>query len=306
MKATKIIMGIAAAAVVALTGCKGVGAGLGDAAISYSPKVNAEINAEATATVNHKNESADQYARGLLQFANKKKGVTANLVIKDLDSNAANPGLIGFAFDMKKNSDGTWNFCTIGVQNKNGVARAYVYYYKNVAEADLSKADFGRPKSDQTQIKEFTVIPGVTRRADNTLQVVVEIEALKASDTDADGEEETYSVDVTNAFAIRFYETPANGDLAGFKGLSNKATAAKNAIHETAINKDSVWYVTREQIDYSKSAAPLEKMAFYANVYGGQTLNAEWQIADMKNNPNVMKSAEGEKTYGDFDIVFVE
>ena len=44
--------------------------------------------------------------------------------------------------------------------------------------------------------------------------------------------------------------------------------------------------ITNEDISKTNKKTPEGKMGFYANVYANQTLKGEWQVADMKHNPN--------------------
>lgn len=305
MKTTKIL-GIAVAAVAALSfaSCKNANVknAIGDVTFTYNSKTNATTGAEATANVNFTNANVSEYARGMLTFNNKKKGITAKIVMQGLDTNASNPGLMGIVFNMKK-VDGKYNFCVLGFKNNNGHPKAYVSYYTGVSEADFSKQDFGVAESARTDIADWFVLDEVTR--DNgTLSLVVEIEALKASGDDTTGDEEEFSVDTSNAYNIYFYKDEF--PLSVYKNISNKPQEGtsdndkqkikiaenqyitKKEFHKKAIKTISV---ERDKIGITKLREVEAKMGFYANVYGGQTLKGEWQVADMKHNPNVAKTA---------------
>lgn len=297
MKTTKIL-GIAVAAVAALSfaSCKNANVknAIGEVTFAYDPKTNATTGAEATANVNFTNANESEYARGMLTFNNKKKGITAKIVMQGLDTNASNPGLMGIVFNMKK-VDGKYNFCVLGFKNNNGHPKAYVSYYTGVSEADFSKQDFGVAESARKDIEDWFDLTGVTRGADGTLSLVVEIEALKASGDDTTGDEEQFSSDSTNAYNIYFY----NGDepLSYFIGISNKKESDyvddKNSLSKTQLHNKAVKkvQVKRGKIGIEKLSEVEAKMGFYANVYGGQTLKGEWQVADIKHNPNVAKTA---------------
>ena len=102
MKTTKILKGVAIAAMtLSLTGCMGLGNSLGNVNIAVGDGDKA-INAECVATVNFKNDSNEK-ARGMQFFANKKKGITTNITMKNLTSNSSNPGVMGLVFDKTKN-----------------------------------------------------------------------------------------------------------------------------------------------------------------------------------------------------------
>lgn len=303
MKTTKIL-GIAVAAVAALSfaSCKNANVknAIGDVEFTYSPKTNDTTGAEATANVNFTNANESEYARGMLTFNNKKKGITAKIVMQGLDTNASNPGLMGIVFNMKK-VDGKYNFCVLGFKNNNGHPKAYVSYYTGVSEADFSKQDFGVAESARTDIADWFVLNEVTR--DNgTLSLVVEIEALKTSADNTVGDEEKFSVDTSNAYNIYFYKDEF--PLSVYKNISNKPE--EGTANDEKIKVDESTYVTKKEfhkkaiktipvkrgdIGIEKLSEVEAKMGFYANVYGGQTLKGEWQVADMKHNPNVAKTA---------------
>lgn len=304
MKTTKIL-GIAVAAVAALSfaSCKNANVknAIGDVKFTYSPETNKTTGAEATANVNFTNPNESEYARGMLTFNNKKKGITAKIVMQGLDTNASNPGLMGIVFNMKKVDD-KYNFCVLGFKNNGGHPRAYVSYFTGVSEADFSKQNFGVPVSPDQNIEDWFDLTGVTRGADGTLSLVVEIEALKASDDKTAGDEEEFSVDTSNAYNIYFYKDEF--PLSAYKNISNKPEKGENNEQKIEISKDT--YLTKEDfhkkakktIQVKRGAIGIEKlseveakMGFYANVYGGQTLKGEWQVADMKHNPNVAKTA---------------
>lgn len=308
MKTTKIVMGMAAAAVLALTGCMAPGKALGSVNIAVGGK-NASISAECVATVNFENTSNEK-ARGMQSFANKKKGITTNITMKNLTSNSSNPGVMGLVFDKTKNSDGTYNFCLFGVRNNGGHAQAYITYFRNVAEADFTADNFGKtPGPDQTDItgwkkggtsagdvNGFVQLGDITVENDE-LSFVVEIEALKkTASKDAENEEE-FAADANNAYNVRIYETPVTDgkvDLSKFKGLSNKTGTEKSAVTSTA--KYSV-VIPRASVDAANDKTIEAEMGFYANVYEGQTLNGVWNVADMKHDPNVAKTASTEDSF---------
>lgn len=310
MKTTKIVMGMAAAAVMALslTGCMGLGDALGNVKIGVGDK-DTSISAECVATVNFENTSNEK-ARGMQTFENKKKGITTNITMKNLTSNSSNPGVMGLVFDKTKNSDDTYNFCLFGVRNNGGHAQAYITYFRNVAEADFTADNFGKtPGPDQTDITGWKKgsssagdVNGFVQLNDikvenGELSFVVEIEALKKTASKDDDNEESYAGDTNNAYNVRIYKTPVTDgkmDLSKFKGLSNKTGDAKSAVTGDAIY--SV-VIPRASVDAATDKEIEAKMGFYANVYEGQTLNGVWNVADMKHDPNVAKTASSDDSF---------
>ncbi|MGN0732458.1 MAG: hypothetical protein ACI4MA_11220 [Treponema sp.] len=263
--------------------------------IAYTASKNSTTNAEATASINYTNPT-DSFARGMRLFNNKKKGITANIVMQNM-SNSSDPGVMGFTFDMVKNDDGTYNFCLFGIRNNGGHARAYITYYKNISESNFSADNFGVASNDTTRQKDITgwkkgsnsatenngfVEFDDIKVANGQLSCVVEIEALATTAIDT-GNDEYLAADQNNAYNVRIYTTPENGNLSEFNGLSNKKDSAKTAITNKAVY--SV-VIPRTSIDDSSTKTIEAKMGFYANVYAGQTLKGEWQVADMKHNPN--------------------
>lgn len=274
----KILMGgaVALALAVAFAGCKNANDTVGEAdLINYTSSTNSTTKAEATASINYTNSTGD-YKRGMRLFNNKKKGITTKFVLDVSNSN--NPGLLGIVFDLTDNKDGTMNFCVVGVKSNpsKGKAETYVTYFKNVRESNFDKQNFGVSGSNLVYLEpadnsntELAISP-----KDGKLNIGVKIEALKATDIVTDDGYD--SKDTSNAYKISWFtadETDVTAHLKNGQG-DNGATA----IH--------TYSIPREKIG-AKTDKPIEaKMGFYANVYAGQTLKGEWQVADMKHNPN--------------------
>lgn len=294
MKTTKIVMGMAAAAVMALTSCVFPGKGLGNVPITTDEKTNTTTKAEVTGTVDFTNTDSSEYARGMQTFQNKKKGITAKVVMKNVTA-SSNPGAMGLVFDMQK-KDGLLDFGTVGFKNENGKVCYYVAYYEGVSEADFGKQNFGVPDSARTDIVDWgtsaarnpeSVIGSIGINGNKELACVIEIEAQSPTGT---------LTDESPAYIIRVYaDEDGDGTVSKFKGLSNKSTSEKDAIHTLA--KKTV-PITRGQIKATKEGRTVQNMmGFYANVYGGQTLTGEWLVADIDHDPNVAKTAATEDSF---------
>lgn len=274
----KILMGgaVALALAVAFAGCKNANDTVGEAEmISYTSSTNSTTKAEATASINYNNPTGE-YKRGMRLFNNKKKGITTKFVLDVSNSN--NPGLLGIVFDLTDNKDGTMNFCVVGVKSNpsKGKAETYVTYFKNVSESNFDKQNFGVSGSNLVYLEpadnsntELDISP-----KDGKLNIGVKIEALKATDIVTDDGYD--SKDTSNAYKISWFtadETDVTAHLK--KGQGDNGT---NAIH--------TYSIPRDKIDASTDKPIEAKMGFYANVYANQTLKGEWQVADMKHNPN--------------------
>lgn len=274
----KILMGgaVALALAVAFAGCKNANDTVGEAdLINYTSSTNSTTKAEATASINYTNSTGD-YKRGMRLFNNKKKGITTKFVLDVSNSN--NPGLLGIVFDLTNNKDGTMNFCVVGVKSKpsNGKAETYVTYFKNVSESNFDKQNFGvsgsnlvplEPTNDSN--KELDISP-----KDGKLNVGVKIEALKKEATsDGDGYDRQ---DQNNAYKISWFTANETDVTVNLK--NGKGDGGFDAIHTCEILRDKIDATTDKIIE--------AKMGFYANVYANQTLKGEWQVADMKHNPN--------------------
>lgn len=286
MKTTKILKGVAIAAMtLSLTGCVLPGKGLGNVPITTDEKTNNTTKAEVTGTVDFTNSDTSKYARGMQTFQNKKDGITAKVVMENVTA-SSNPGCMGLVFDMKKNDIGDlWNFCNVGFKNNSGKPCVYVSYFEGVSEADFSKSNFGVPDSSRTDILDWINIDGIDIK-NKELAIVIEVEAIKAEKPQ----------DTDNAYIIRIYkDEDGDGTVTAFKGLSNKSDDEKNAIHNKA--KKTI-NITRGQVKASKQDRRLqEKMGFYANVYGGQTLTGKWLVADIDHQPNVAKTASDNDSF---------
>lgn len=284
MKTTKIVMGMAAAAVMALTSCVFPGKGLGNVPITTDEKTNNTTKAEVTGTVDFTNTDSSEFARGMQTFQNNKKGITAKVVMENVTA-SSNPGCMGLVFDMQKNGDGLLDFCNVGFKNNNGKPCVYVSYFEGVSEADFSKQNFGVPVSQRTDILDWTSIGGINI-SEKELAIVIEVEAIKAG---------AEPKDTDKAYTIRIYkDEDGDGTVTTFKGLSNKSDDEKKEIHNKS--KKSI-DITRGQVKASKERTIQNKMGFYANVYGGQTLTGKWLVADIDHQPNVAKTASDNDSF---------
>lgn len=274
----KILMGgaVALALAVAFAGCKNANDTVGEAEmISYTSSTNSTTKAEATASIDYPNMTGD-YVRGMRLFNNKKKGITTKFVLDVSNSN--NPGLLGIVFDLTNNTDGTMNFCVVGVKSKpsNGKAETYVTYFKNVSESNFDKQNFGVSGSNLVPLEptddsntELNISP-----KDGKLNVGVKIEALKKEATsEGDGYD---GQDQNKAYKISWFTADETDVTVNLK--NGKGDGGSEAIHTYEIPRDSIEAKTDKAIE--------AKMGFYANVYANQTLKGEWQVADMKHNPN--------------------
>lgn len=286
MKTTKILKGVAIAAMtLSLTGCVLPGKGLGNVPITTDEKTNNTTKAEVTGTVDFTNTDSSEFARGMQTFQNKKKGITAKVVMENVTA-SSNPGCMGLVFDMQKNEDGLLDFCNVGFKNNSGKPYVYVSYFEGVSEADFSKKNFGVPDSSRTDILDWTDIDGIDIN-NKELACVIEIEAQSPTGT---------LTDESPAYIIRVYaDEDGDGTVSKFKGLSDKTEPEKSKIHDLA--KKSVT-ITRGQVKAGKTGRTVQnKMGFYANVYGGQTLTGEWLVADIEHQPNVAKTAATEDSF---------
>ena len=314
MKTTKILKGVAIAAMtLSLTGCIMPGKSLGFTEIKVDGKNNSAIGQIAKGTIDFTNNDANKYCRGIQLFSNKKKGITTKIELQNLTADTSNPGVMGIAFDFTQNKDKTYNFCLFGMRNNCGHIQAYVTYYKNVAEEDFTKENFGKPvvsdvaDTDEqkdiegwvaknsaniekskgfVQLKDFTI-------SNKSESLVVEIEALNSKE-ESSGNDEKIAVDANNAYKVRIYEVTEDGNLTNFNDLTNKKDDAKTTITSTA---KAELAIPRAKVDATTDKAIQAQMGFYANVYSGKTLTGEWIIADMKHDPNVAKTAATEDSF---------
>ena len=314
MKTTKILKGVAIAAMtLSLTGCIMPGKSLGFTEIKVDGKNNSAIGQIAKGTIDFTNNDANKYCRGIQLFSNKKKGITTKIELQNLTADTSNPGVMGIAFDFTQNKDKTYNFCLFGMRNNCGHIQAYVTYYKNVAEEDFTKENFGKPvvsdvaNTDEqkdiegwvaknsanieeskgfVQLKDFTI-------SNKSESLVVEIEALNSKE-ESSGNDEKIAVDANYAYKVRIYKVPEDGNLTNFNDLSNKKGDDKTTITSTA---KAELKIPRAKVDATTDKAIQAQMGFYANVYGGKTLTGEWIIADMKHDPNVAKTAATEDSF---------
>lgn len=313
MKAVKIILGIAAMTVIAFTSCKNANDTLGESAkemFEYSQKKNTTTNAEVTAAIDYTN-STGEFVRGMRLFDNKKKGIVVNLVIKDASAKV-NPGVVGIAFDLTKNKAGTYNFILLGMRNLNGHPYMYVEQYRNIKESDFSKDNLGatevgyvkeptdksyknpitgvtneKKPSDQVDLTDYVFpcakeILGLTTYEDvninkdtKQLSVGVCVKALSKNDIPESDADYVDGNSESDAYIVTFYDTTNITDLTVLGKTKNPST--DNIIDTVEISRNMI------QADDKVQEG---KMGFYANVYANSTLKGEWQVSDIKHNPN--------------------
>lgn len=125
MKITKKILAVAVAvAGLSLMGCP---MPLGDGLIS------------STGVVNYTNDS-DEWARDFSQLPAKHEDFGVKITLKNAKDG---PGVMGAAFDMTQNDDGTWNFGLVGIRWYGGNRQYYVSHFFNTNKEDWNKNNFG-------------------------------------------------------------------------------------------------------------------------------------------------------------------
>lgn len=301
-----------------------MGGALGTVPISEDIKPNETTKAEVTGTVNYENTSKDM-ARGMKLFSNKKKGIVLKFQLQDLTDDKQNPGLLGLVFDMEKNKDETYNFVVFGMRNEKGSPKYYITYYRNISESAFSSSDFGVKKENHKEVAQhnsigasfffsnepvavdivdWTDLTAIKRTNDNTLNLGICVQPLKATDNDENftKDEDNGGKDENNAYNIYLYN--ANDDDVTQLGTVKDPTKSKSGskdISANILNKDKPIQIPRiaigagkwEGTNFKPSSKTLQgQMGFYANVYVNQTLKGEWQVADIKHEPNLSRVAE--------------
>lgn len=126
MKITKKILAVAVAvAGLSLMGCP---MPLGDGLIS------------STGQVDYSNENENEYARDFSQLTAKHEDFAVKITLENAKDG---PGVMGAAFDMTQNDDGTWNFGVVGIRWYGGNRQYYVSHFFNTNKEDWNKNNFG-------------------------------------------------------------------------------------------------------------------------------------------------------------------
>jgi len=138
MKITKKILAVAVAvAGLSLMGCP---MPLGDGLIS------------STGVVDYTNESGE-WARDFSQLPAKHEDFAVKITLENAKDC---PGVMGAAFDMTQNDDGTWNFGVVGIRRYNNKVQYYVSHFFNTNKADWSSSNFGVSKTKTAFDKNAT------------------------------------------------------------------------------------------------------------------------------------------------------
>lgn len=266
-KITKVLMAAVAVSTLCFAGCKMADDVIGGDFIDYTTKFNKETGAEVTASIDYTNET-DDTERGIRLLNDKKKDIAVNIIMDDV---ASKSGFMSVIFNKTENEDDTLNFIALGFNSKTtgNKAKMACTYYKNVSTADLTAKNFNRPKSDCIELMP---------------------------NRDDDGFATTSITPVNGKLTVGFVITAKEGTTPyEVRVYKNKTTNELNEIAD-AIAKGSTYETPELKFDITNSdlgrigddsTKIIEaKIGFYANVYKGQTLKGEWQVADISHNPD--------------------
>lgn len=271
MKMTKkfIFAAIAVAAVIGFASCqKEIGE------INWTGSALGEGDGTKTFTVKSQKNDTDYTIRGIKQ-AGVLDRAQGTCVVRQYDqTNSTSDGMVGFITYFVKNDKvektaanyGTYNFLVVGVRNHLGKTQTYASYFCNISEDDLQKSNFGAQDSKGNDRTKSSFDP----KATEPYEIVIEKfpKELSGVKFDADG---------TLTVGIKFEQTDDGSvNIYWYKDLTEN-TAASTTSGGTELYKTQA-LATKLGRD---STSEKGKIAAYANIYAGKTLNARWDFYDI-------------------------
>ena len=211
-----------------------------------------------------KNE-AESTIRGLKRFNALTRAGATCIVQMFNQSNKTSTGMVGFATYASENEDGTMNFLVSGVTNDKGTIKTYASFFCNVDKEKLSTKNFGVSATKdafdantttpyEVEILKWpTTLSRASLESDGTLRVAIDFKGNKDGTIDI----AWYSVP----------QMPSGGDQAG----ASFDPAANGALQLAAKTATAKQLGTTEGMKNGHIYS-------YANIYAGQTLNAQWDL----------------------------
>lgn len=288
MKMTKKLI-FAAVAVAAIVGFASCQKEIGD--IDWKGGVVGSGDGNTTFTVNQKNDE-DYTIRGMKQVGLLDRA-QGTCVVRQFDQGRdTSDGMVGFACcftqnnDKTKENNGTYNFLVVGVRNHLGTTQTYASFFYNIPESSLSTENFGVPLKSAQVKSSYT--PNDTKP--------YEVELVKFPKT----LNVKYDEDGTLTVAINLTIGSSNDiKITWLKDVTENHQAAETSGGVELYS----WTVDAQQIG-TDAATKKGKICTYANIYGGKTLNAKWDIYDISWSKDASFFAEDDDFIEVGDVIF--
>lgn len=272
MKLSKILFGaVAAAAVMGLVSCgevddpnkmiKGSGSKY---TIDYS---NVTEDTEGSSTYN------DNISRGYRATAYKHAGGLVKISIDSSSDKKA--GVMGFIFDLKKNSlnSNAKDFFVIGIRNDN---KYYVSKFMNVT--DLQAYNFGTEDEDNPAVEYAFDESGITT---NT--------GLKNLNSSLPTDEETGA---QYAYVYAYCDASGNFNWAILNASATDKVKSLSDKEFAALEFEDSMYLAHGTIEATYTGYDEQtqnNLAVYANVYPTKTLTGEWNFVGTYKEAEVIE-----------------
>lgn len=214
--------------------------------------------------VNQKNETEGEIC-GLKRFNALTRAGATCIVQMFNQSNKTSTGMVGLVTYASENEDGTMNFLVSGVTNDHGTIKTYASFFCNVDKEKLSTKNFGVSATKdafdantttpyEVEILKWpTTLSRASLESDGTLRVAIDFKGNKDGTIDIAWYSVPQMPSVGDQAAASF-DPAANGALK----LAAKTATAKQLGTTEGMKKGYIYY--------------------YANIYTGQTLNAQWDL----------------------------
>lgn len=264
MKMTKKLI-FAAVAVAAIVGFASCQKEIGD--IDWKGGVVGSGDGNTTFKVNQTNDE-DNTIRGMKQIGILDRAQGTCVVRQFNQGPSTSDGMVGFACCFTENKDkskdnyGTYNFLVVGVRSHMGTTQTYASFFYNIPESSLSTENFGVPVNS-AQVK-------TTYTPEDTKPYEIEIEKFPKSLNVG------YDKNGTLTVAINLAKGSSNDiKITWLKDVKENHQAA------TTSGGEELYTITAEATKIGTDITKKGKICSYANIYGGKTLNAQWDIYDI-------------------------
>ncbi len=297
MKMTKklILAAVAVAAVIGLASCqKEVGK------INWAGGATGSGDGTTTFKVKKQTNESDSTIRGFKQVGALDRAQGTCIVQQYDQTKTSSDGMVGFMTLLAKNDKvektaanyGTYNFLVVGVRSHNGTTQTYASYFCNIAEDDLDKSNFGAMEKVNGKNVERT---RTNYDANETKPYEIVIEKFPKALAGV-----TFDNDGTLTVGIKFQqEDNGSVNIYWYKDLVANTQAA------TTSGGTELYSITAAATKIGRdSTSPSGKIAAYANIYSGKTLNARWDFYDISWKTVSTMNADEEDILEGGDILF--
>ena len=273
----KILLGTAALALLTFVSC---GKQLGDPSVEIK-------GSTGKASIEHTNET-DGTQRAMKIYNTKHYDTNCAFVIENQESTSYD-GQLGYTFCLDKNSDGSYNFATVGFRYDGRAGKKYVdtyiSFFYNIKEDEFSSNNFGvvdvygsgSGKKDPSTFKVATVKGNGT-----ATEYEVAVLPTKLTDCGINSDKQvigaiSITADANGGYAVAYFN---ESKLDITKDANKKIT---KILIKNGAAADKTINVPATVTGLTKRTQT--QLGVYAGIYANSTLTGSWWASDLEGNP---------------------